>query len=183
MAKRPGAVYNPVMAARNALRRAFSRSPIIIEMMQVNKRKVPRYNKDGTRAKVDSVEHLCSVCKQWKRSSKTSKVAIDHIDPVIDPKVGFVDLNTYFARLWCDKSNLQKICGECHRQKTNAEAMRRRLKEDTALITTLEKSKDHKSIKKLVTRLKKKLSLYPVEFQERIRALQSSIPSRATRRR
>lgn len=182
MPKKP-AVYNPIMAARNALRRAFSRSPIIIEMMQVNKRKVARYNKDGSRAKVDSVEHLCSVCNQWKKSSKTSKVAIDHIDPVIDPDIGFVDLNTYFARLWCDKSNLQKICGQCHREKTNAEALKRRMNDDLDLVAELEKSKDRELIKKALVRLKKKLHLYPTELQKRIGALQSSLPNRAAKRR
>ena len=165
------AVYNSIMAARNALRRAFSRSPIIIEMMNKDKRKVPRYNKDGSRAKVDSVEHLCSVCHQWKRSSKGCKVAIDHIEPVVDPAVGFKDFNTYFERLWCDRSNLQKICGECHRKKTNAERVRRSLKDDTITLGELEKSNDKKYIKKTIQRFKKRLDLYPVEFQERVKVL------------
>ena len=159
------------MAARNALRRAFSRSPVIVEIMQNDKRKVPRYNKDGSRAKVDAVEHLCEICNQWKRSSKGSKVVVDHIDPVVDPIIGFVDLNTYFNRLWCSRSNLQKICGECHRIKTNAEWIIRRLKDDEELLAQLEHSKDTKAIKKAIKRLKKKLDLYPNEFQARVKAL------------
>ncbi len=159
------------MAARNALRRAFSRSPVIQEIMATNKRKVPKFNKDGTRAKVDAVEHLCEMCGQWKRSSKGLKVVVDHIDPVIDPQIGFIDLNTYFARLWCDKVNLQKICGECHRTKTNAEWVVRRFKDDEKLLNDLEQCKDPKVIKKSLKRFKKKLHLYPLEFQNRIKVL------------
>lgn len=64
--------YNPITEARNALRRAFSRSPLVQDMMRANSRKVPRYNKDGSRAKVDAREHLCSKCGKWCRSTKKS---------------------------------------------------------------------------------------------------------------
>jgi protein-tyrosine-phosphatase len=167
--------YNPIMIARQALRRAFSHSPIVVEMMRENKRKVPRFNKDGSRHKVDAVEHLCSVCHQWKRSVKGSKVAIDHIDPVIEPNIGFVDLNTYFKRLWCDRSNLQKICGDCHRKKTNAETFYRKFKEEQELLLRLESCHDRTEIKKALKRFTKKKLLtlpYPDEFKRRIIALQ-----------
>lgn len=168
--------YNPIMVARQALRRAFSHSPIVVEMMRENKRKVPRFNKDGSRHKVDAVEHLCSVCHKWKRSVKGSKVAIDHIDPVIEPNVGFVDLNTYFKRLWCDRSNLQKICGECHRKKTNAETFHRKFKEEQELLARLEISNNKDEIKKGLKRFtKKKLSTlpYPDDFKRRVMTLKN----------
>lgn len=120
--------YNPVMAARQAMRRAFSRSPVVIAMLKENKRKVPRFNKDGSRHKVDRAEYLCKTCGKWKLSSKGSKVAVDHKVPVVDPIKGFVDMNTYFKRLFCDKSNLQVLCGECHRKKTNEERKLRTVK-------------------------------------------------------
>lgn len=170
--------YNPIMVARQALRRAFSHSPTVVEMMRENKRKVPRFNKDGSRHKIDAAEHLCSVCHKWKRSMKGSKVAIDHIDPVIEPNIGFVDLNTYFKRLWCDRSNLQKICGECHRKKTNAETFHRKFREEQELLTRLEASNDKIEVKKSLKRFtKKKLSTlpYPDEFRRRLAALQKRI--------
>lgn len=166
--------YNPVMAARQALRRAFSRSPLVQLMMQEDRRKAPRYNKDGSRHKVDATEHLCNVCKKWKRSVKNSKVVVDHIDPVVDPEVGFVDLNTYFKRLWCQREGLQKICGDCHRAKTNAEWFIRRFKEEKEIIANLELSTDKDHIKKSLKRFtKKKLDTlpYPAEFKARIIAL------------
>lgn len=167
--------YNPEMAARQALRRAFSRSPVVIELMYANKRKVARYNKDGSRHKVDATEHLCTVCKQWKRSVKNSKVVIDHIHPVVDPEVGFVDMNTYFKRLWCDRSGLQKICGECHRKKTNAEWLVRRFKDEQALLTRLETASIDEIKKGLKRFTKKKLQAfpYPDEFKRRLSALQN----------
>lgn len=166
--------YNPVMAARQALRRAFSRSPVVIALMMENRRKAPRYNKDGSRHKIDAVEHLCNVCHQWKRSVKGSKVVVDHIEPVVDPEVGFVDFNTYFERMWCDRSNLQKICGDCHRKKTNEEWFHRRFKEERELVICMELSEDLDFIKKSLKRFtKKKMTTmpYPAEFKRRIEAL------------
>lgn len=170
--------YNPIMAARQALRRAFSRSPVVISIMMENRRKAPRYNKDGSRHKIDAVEHLCSVCHQWRRSTKGSKVVVDHIEPVVDPEVGFVDFNTYFKRMWCDRSNLQKICGECHRKKTNEEWFHRRFKEERDILNRLEASTDNENIKKSLKRFtKKKLSTlpYPSEFKARIEVLRDRV--------
>lgn len=170
--------YNPVMAARQALRRAFSRSPIVQVLMSENRRKVPRYNKDGSRHKVDAVEHLCNVCHQWKRSSKGLMVVVDHIDPVVDPEVGFVDFNTYIKRMWCDPSKLQKICGECHRKKTNEEWFYRRFKDERELVACLEKTDDLKLIKKSLkrfTRKKFETLPYPKEFKDRVEALKAKV--------
>lgn len=59
---------------------------------------------------------------------KTSMVAIDHIEPIVDPKTGFVDWNTYIDR--CFNGELQILCGypgerdgkkSCHAVKTAAE--------------------------------------------------------------
>jgi hypothetical protein len=177
--------YDPTMAARQALRRAFSRSPIVVEMMRENRRKTPRYNKNGSRHKIDATEHLCNVCKQWKRSVKNSKVVIDHINPVVEPEVGFVDMNTYFRRLWCDRSGLQKICGECHRQKTNEEWFVRRFKEEQEILKEVEElidtgiySADKPIMKKQLKRFtKKKLETlpYPDEFRIRLAAVQNKL--------
>ena len=169
--------YNPVTAARQALRRAFSRSPIVIEMMRENRRKAPRYNKDGSRHKIDAVEHLCNICHHWRRSVKGSKVVVDHIDPVVDPKTGFVDFNTYFKRMWCDRSNLQKICGECHRAKTNEEWFHRRLKNEQELLTRLESCQDKQLLKKGLKRFTpKKMALpYPTEFRRRLDLLREKL--------
>jgi hypothetical protein len=181
MAKKRSKNYNPIMAARQALRRAFSRSPIILELMKENRRKVPRFKKDGSRHKVDAVEHLCDVCSCWKRSTKDSKIAIDHIKPVIDPEIGFVDLNTYFDRLWCHRSNLRKICQSCHTRKNNSERFVKKFKEEQKLLTRLELCHNKDEIKNSLKRFtKKKLSKfpYPDEFKRRIDAIRNGLKNK-----
>ncbi len=68
------------------------------------------------KAKVGKYEYTCAKCKK-----NFEKVMVDHIDPVVDPKVGFVDWNTYIERMFCDSSNIQVLCRECHAKKTKAE--------------------------------------------------------------
>lgn len=48
-------------------------------------------------------------------------VAVDHIDPVVDPEKGFEDWNTFIERLYCDKDNLQVLCKTCHDLKSKNE--------------------------------------------------------------
>lgn len=174
--------YNPIMAARNALRREFSRSPIVIDLMKnpTTSRTYTRYKKDGGRMKQDGREHLCSKCKKWKRSSKGKKVAIDHINPVVEPSVGFVDLNTYYARLWVPRAQLQKLCGDCHNEKTQAEWFERRFKEEQQIIHVAENLKDKVAAKKMLQRFTpKKLAKgpYPKEFIKKVESLKASLRS------
>lgn len=94
------------------------------------RREVPKYNKDGTRSKKNSVQYLCSTCKEWAGSTK---MAVDHLDPVIPP-TGFTDWNTFIDRLFCGADNLQPCCEICHKVKTNNERTERnRLKDIEAL--------------------------------------------------
>lgn len=54
-------------------------------------------------------------------------VQVDHIDPIIDPVVGFRSWDEVVDRLFCEKENLQVLCLECHQAKTAAE---RKLKKE-----------------------------------------------------
>lgn len=114
--------YNQEAAIRGALRRAFSRSPIVREILEESRQEFPRYKKDGTRHKKNWVKRQCQVCDEWVGSSK---IAVDHIIPVISVEDGKQDWNEYIARLWCDKANLQRICDPCHDKKTYAERIAR----------------------------------------------------------
>jgi len=60
-------------------------------------------------------------CKACKDDFPSSEVQVDHKVPVVDPVIGFVDWNTFIERLFCDKKNLQVLCTECHKKKTNKE--------------------------------------------------------------
>ena len=99
------------------------------------RREIPRFNKDGTRAKKDAVQYCCGACGQWTQSKS---VAVDHISPVISVEVGFVDWNEFVARLFCGPENLQVICDTCHDQKTNAERIARLTKQYTEELDDLE---------------------------------------------
>jgi len=110
--------YNQNSAIRSALRRTFSRSPIVREVLMSGRREVPKYCKDGTRAKKDSVQYKCNVCNKWVGSTKCE---VDHIKPVIDNEIGFQTWEIFIARLFCNILNLQIICSDCHDKKTTAE--------------------------------------------------------------
>jgi len=51
------------------------------------------------------------------------QVNVDHILPVVDPVVGFVDWNTFVENLYCEKENLQVLCKTCHDLKTKKEKL------------------------------------------------------------
>jgi ribosomal protein L44E len=114
--------WNQEAAIRGALRRTFSRSPVIREVLFKVRREIPKYNKDGSRAKKDAVQYRCNVCQQYVGSTK---VSVDHINPVVDVQQGFVDFNTFITRLFCDATNLQVICDSCHNTKTQIERIGR----------------------------------------------------------
>lgn len=60
-------------------------------------------------------------CKACKDEFPAKEVQVDHKKPVIDPKIGFVDWNTYIERMFCKKSNLQVLCTTCHKKKSDKE--------------------------------------------------------------
>jgi hypothetical protein len=118
--------YNQNAAIRGALRRQFSRSPIVREVLMKVRREVPKYNKDGSRAKKDAVQYCCSACGQW---TKSTAVSVDHKSPVISVEAGFTDWNDFVSRLFCGSGNLQVICDPCHNTKTQGERIARLYKQ------------------------------------------------------
>jgi 5-methylcytosine-specific restriction endonuclease McrA len=141
MKKKKKPKYNQNAAIRSAIRRAFSRSPVVQEVLQDARSERPRYKQDGALAKKPHVDYTCAVCG---RKFKRTEVAADHIDPVIEIEEGFVDWNTFVERLgWERKDNLQVICNyklkykdkygdipSCHYTKTQQERAARKLAEN-----------------------------------------------------
>lgn len=60
-------------------------------------------------------------CVKCKDHFPTSGVQVDHKKPVVDPKVGFVDWDTFISRLFCPVTGLQVLCKSCHDKKTKRE--------------------------------------------------------------
>lgn len=70
-------------------------------------------------ARVERGRYKCAGCGGI---FKQGEFQLDHIEPVIDPHTGFVDWNTFIARLFCDVDGWQILCKEvCHKYKTSRE--------------------------------------------------------------
>jgi 5-methylcytosine-specific restriction endonuclease McrA len=110
--------FNANSVIRSALRRSFSRSPDVREVMMKVRRERPWFKKDGSPASKPRVEYQCAECGQWHMGKD---IQVDHAIPVVDPEQGFVDWNTFVDRLFCDKDNLSVLCKDCHHIKTNEE--------------------------------------------------------------
>jgi len=123
--------YNQNSQIRSAIRRAFSRSPVVKEVKDSVRTEHDQYNKDGSLAKKKAVRFECAVCHKL---FKGTDCAVDHIDPVIPIDQEFKGWDVFVERLWCDKSNLQVLCSyklkhidkhnnelSCHHKKTQQE--------------------------------------------------------------
>lgn len=136
MKKKKKPKYNANSAIRSAIRRAFSRSPVVQEVLNKAKSYSPKYNKNGTLAKKPHVWITCAVCG---RKFKSKYIAADHIIPVIDIEKGFEGWDRFVERLgWERPDNLQAICNyklkdiknfdntpSCHYKKTQEERKER----------------------------------------------------------
>lgn len=78
-------------------------------------------------ARVERGKYKCNGCKKavpfsnkvnGKRQPNTF---VDHINPVIDPKVGFTTWDDFIERLFCEAENLQLLCKTCHDKKSKEE--------------------------------------------------------------
>jgi len=106
----------------NQLRRISSfRYPPANKARSKNKVEYYILSKKGKQLK--RVKYTCEICRT--PNLKTTQVNLDHVVPVVEPAVGFVDWNTFIDRLFCDESNFQIICIPCHDIKTSLEDAQR----------------------------------------------------------
>jgi len=62
-----------------------------------------------------------SKCRGCGAIVPETTASVDHINPVIDPKVGFENWSTYIERMYCEKDGFQVLCKPCHDAKTKEE--------------------------------------------------------------
>ena len=62
------------------------------------------------------------------KGKRVDNAAVDHINPVVDPDVGFTTWDEYIERMFCEKDNLQVLCHPCHTLKSNDERERAKLR-------------------------------------------------------
>lgn len=83
---------------------------------------------------------MCAGCQEEVAASikvngrRVKNVHVDHIEPIIDPDVGFTSYDDMIERMFCEAPNLQVLCTSCHDAKTDqekarAKARRARLKD------------------------------------------------------
>lgn len=130
--------YNKNSQIRSAIRRTFSRSPLVQDVLRSVRSEHDQFKKDGTLAKRRAVRYECAECgKLFMRT----QVAVDHIDPVIPLDKEFTSWDDFVARLFCTADNLQVLCSykikdkhkhndelSCHHRKTQEERKLRKLK-------------------------------------------------------
>ena len=101
---------------RSALRAAFRKWPPRYQALKAaaTTRKVNA--KTGRLA----MHYVCAGCKQ---EFAGSSVHVDHKKPVV--LKNFVSWDVFVNRLFCEASNLQILCHDCHKTKTSKERKNR----------------------------------------------------------
>jgi len=107
MAKKKKPKYNENSQIRSAVRRTFSRSPLVQGVLLAARSEHDKYNKDGRMSKKKAVRYTCAECGKLFMKKHAS---VDHISPVVCLSEGFIDWNTFITRLFCSKENLQVLC-------------------------------------------------------------------------
>lgn len=78
-------------------------------------------------------QYKCAKCGGIFKKKETN---MDHLNPVINPVVGWIGFDNYIERLFAEQSGWQRLCKEkCHSRKTKSEnkvrtKYRRKKKED-----------------------------------------------------
>ena len=67
-------------------------------------------------------------CAKCKKLFVAADVQVDHVLPVVDPKVGFIGWDSFIDRIFCEIENLQVMCKPCHKVKTEQEKAERKKK-------------------------------------------------------
>jgi len=74
-----------------------------------------------------AMHYLCNECGN---DFPAKEVVADHIDPVIDPDVGFTNWDEYIERLYIEVDGFQCLCKPCHKIKTDDEKARAKIRRD-----------------------------------------------------
>ena len=72
-----------------------------------------------------AMHYKCAKCKEH---FVATDVQVDHVLPVVDPKVGFIGWDSFIDRIFCEIENLQVLCKPCHKVKTEEEKAERKKK-------------------------------------------------------
>jgi group I intron endonuclease len=112
--------FNKNSAVISSLKRSFSRSPIVKEMLDDVRSEEVWYKKDGTPAAKPRVLFECKKCgsKEMRKN-----VQCDHVFPVVPVEIPskHMSLAMMCHRLFVGKDKLQILCKPCHSKKSKKE--------------------------------------------------------------
>lgn len=66
-------------------------------------------------------QEVPATVKQEGSRRRVKNIHVDHIDPIIDPAVGWTTWDDCIDRMFSELDNLQVLCGDCHKIKTDKE--------------------------------------------------------------
>lgn len=66
-------------------------------------------------------EHVTTTVYDEEKRKRVHNIAIDHVDPVVDPAIGFESWDKYIERMYVEEDGFQLLCLKCHKEKTNEE--------------------------------------------------------------
>lgn len=73
--------------------------------------------------------YLCAGCEEEVpvtvvdpvKRKRVKNVFVDHIEPIVDPAIGFTTWDDFIERMFSEEDNLQVLCKSCHDYKTSEE--------------------------------------------------------------
>lgn len=80
--------------------------------------KWPPRNEALRKARIERGKYRCAKCKKIYGNKE---ISLDHIQPVVDPKIGWAGFEEYIKRLFCPVEGFQVLCDRCHDKKTARE--------------------------------------------------------------
>lgn len=98
--------------------KTFNQKSFIIATLRRASFRHPARTEALRAARIDRGLYKCAICSG---TFKNKEIRVDHKNPVVDVKTGFVDWNTYIERLFCDSKDLQIVCEQCHASKSAVE--------------------------------------------------------------
>lgn len=137
MANKGGRPSGPKTRCNGQWTEARYRSFITSLLRSGTKRWAP-INEVKKQARVKRGFYLCACCGELVPNTikegrkRVQNIFVDHVDPIVDPEVGFVSWDTMIERMYCEAENLQLLCKACHDNKSAEEraiAVERRRKE------------------------------------------------------
>lgn len=99
---------------RGAIRQSYHMSEHYKTYITTRRIEIPRYKKNGERAKKDFVKYECDSCKELVSGGFMD---VDHIIP-IGSFTSLDQVESFVKRVYCSYDNLQVLCDTCHNHKT-----------------------------------------------------------------